>query len=65
MTSRPISPEIVLQGKQGNAQFFAGDGAGTALGTTRFAIDLWTELGRLTTPVKAEDLIDSPGAQGG
>jgi NitT/TauT family transport system substrate-binding protein len=50
---------IVLQGKQGNAQFFAGDGEGTALGTTRFAVDLWTELGRLTTPVKAEDLIDA------
>ena len=50
---------IVLQGKEGNAQLFAGDGEGTALGTTRFAIDLWTELGRLTTPVKAEDLIDA------
>jgi NitT/TauT family transport system substrate-binding protein len=50
---------IVLQGKQGNAEFFSGDGDGTALGTTRFAIDLWTELGRLSTPVKAEDLIDA------
>jgi ABC-type nitrate/sulfonate/bicarbonate transport system substrate-binding protein len=50
---------IVLQGKEGNAQLFAGDGEGTALGTTRFAIDLWTELGRLTTPVKAEDLIEA------
>jgi NitT/TauT family transport system substrate-binding protein len=50
---------IVLQGKEGNAQLFAGDGEGTALGTTRFAIDLWTELGQLTTPVKAEDLIDA------
>jgi NitT/TauT family transport system substrate-binding protein len=50
---------IVLQGKEGNAQLFAGDGEGTALETTRFAIDLWTELGRLSTPVKAEDLIDA------
>ena len=50
---------IVLQGKQGNAEFFAGDGDGTALGTTRFAIDLWTERGRLSTPVKAEDRIDA------
>jgi NitT/TauT family transport system substrate-binding protein len=50
---------IVLQGKEENAQLFAGDGEGTALGTARFAIDLWTELGRLTTPVKAEDLIDA------
>ena len=50
---------IVLQGKEGHAQFFGGDGAGTALGTARFAIDLWTETGRLTTPVKAEDLIDA------
>ena len=59
MPSRPISPEFVLQGKQGNAQFFGGTGPGTALGTARFAIDLWTELGRLSTPVKAEDLIDA------
>jgi NitT/TauT family transport system substrate-binding protein len=50
---------IDLHGKEGNAQLFAGDGEGTALGTTRFAIDLWTRLGRLTTPVKAEDLIDA------
>jgi NitT/TauT family transport system substrate-binding protein len=50
---------IVLQGREGNAQLFTGDGEGTALGTTRFAIDLWTELGRLTTPVKAEDLIEA------
>lgn len=50
---------IVLQGKEGNAQFFGGDGAGTALGTARFAIELWTESGRLTSTVKAEDLIDT------
>lgn len=49
---------ITVQGKTENAAFFGGDGPGTALGTARFAIDLWTELGRLTTPVTAEDLID-------
>jgi NitT/TauT family transport system substrate-binding protein len=50
---------LVLQGKEESGQFFGGTGPGTALGTARFAIDLWTELGRLTTPVKAEDLIDA------
>ena len=50
---------VAVQGKEENAQFFGGTGPGTALGTARFAIDLWTKLGRLTTPVKAEDLIDA------
>jgi NitT/TauT family transport system substrate-binding protein len=50
---------LVLQGKDENAQFFGGSGPGTALSTVRFAIDLWTKIGRLTTPVKAEDLIDA------
>lgn len=50
---------LVLQGQEESAQFFGGTGPGTALGTASFAIDLWTELGRLTTPVKAEDLIDA------
>jgi NitT/TauT family transport system substrate-binding protein len=49
---------ITVQGREQNAQFFGGDGPGTALGTANFAIELWTDLGRLTTPVKAEDLID-------
>lgn len=49
---------LIFQGKEESAQFFGGTGPGTALGTASFAIDLWTELGRLTTPVKAEDLID-------
>jgi NitT/TauT family transport system substrate-binding protein len=50
---------LALQGRDENARFFEGDGPGTALGTASFAIELWTELGRLTTPVKAEDLIDA------
>jgi NitT/TauT family transport system substrate-binding protein len=50
---------LVLQGKEESTQFFGGTGPGTALGTASFAIDLWTDLGRLTTPVKAEDLIDA------
>ena len=50
---------VALQGKDENARFLRGDGPGTALGTTSFAIKLWTELGRLTTPVKAENLIDA------
>lgn len=50
---------IAVQGKEENAQFFGGDGPGTALDTARFAVELWTETGRLTTPVKAEDLIDT------
>jgi NitT/TauT family transport system substrate-binding protein len=47
-----------LQGKEENAELF-GTGPGTVLGTASLAIDLWTELGRLTTPVKAENLIDA------
>ena len=55
---------LVLQGKEESAQFFGGTGPGTALGTASFAIDLWTELGRLTIPVKAEDLIDDRCLEG-
>jgi NitT/TauT family transport system substrate-binding protein len=50
---------LALQGRDENARFFGGDGPGTARGTASFAIELWTELGRLTTPVKAEDVIDT------
>jgi NitT/TauT family transport system substrate-binding protein len=50
---------VALQGRDENARFLGDDGPGTALGTASFAIELWTELGRLTTPVKAEDLIDA------
>ena len=49
---------VALQGREESAQFFGGTGPGTALATASFAIELWTERGRLTTPVKAEDLID-------
>lgn len=49
---------IAVQGKEENAQFFGGTGPGTAQGTASFAIELWSELGRLTTPVHAVDLID-------
>ncbi len=42
-----------------NKQFFTGSGAGSALATTKFAIDLWTKLNVITTPVKAEDMIDA------
>jgi NitT/TauT family transport system substrate-binding protein len=49
---------IAIQGKEENARFFGGTGPGTAQGTASFAIELWTKLGRLTTPVKAGDLID-------
>jgi NitT/TauT family transport system substrate-binding protein len=49
---------VTLQGKEESAQWFGDDGPGTALGTARFAVELWTETGRLTTPVKAENLID-------
>jgi NitT/TauT family transport system substrate-binding protein len=41
-----------------NKQFFSGNGSGTALSTAKFAIDLWTKLGQLTTPEKPEDLVD-------
>ncbi len=47
-----------LQGKEESARLFGGSGPGTALGTASFAVELWTRLGRLTTPVKAEDLVD-------
>jgi NitT/TauT family transport system substrate-binding protein len=50
---------VTLYGKERNAQFFSGSGPGTALATGKFAIELWTTLGRLKTPVKAEDLIDA------
>jgi NitT/TauT family transport system substrate-binding protein len=49
---------VTLQGREENAKFFSGTGPGTAHATASFAIELWTERGRLTTPVKAEDLID-------
>jgi NitT/TauT family transport system substrate-binding protein len=49
---------VTLYDKARNATFFTGDGAGTAIGTTKFAIDLWTKLGEITTPIKAEDLVD-------
>jgi NitT/TauT family transport system substrate-binding protein len=42
-----------------NKQFFSGTGAGTAVGTTKFAVDLWTKLGIVTTPIKPEDLSDA------
>lgn len=44
--------------KARNLEFFGGTGNGTAVGTTKFAIDLWTKQGQITTPVKAEDMID-------
>ncbi len=50
---------VTLYGKERNAQFFSGSGPGTALATVTFAIKLWTHLGRITTPIKAEDLIDA------
>lgn len=50
---------ITPYGKERNAEFFSGSGPGTALHTANFAIELWTKLGRVASPVKAEDLIDS------
>ncbi|MFN8440852.1 MAG: ABC transporter substrate-binding protein [Caldilineaceae bacterium] len=49
---------VTLYDKARNATFFQGDAAGTAVGTTKFAIDLWTQLGQITKPVKAEDMLD-------
>jgi NitT/TauT family transport system substrate-binding protein len=49
---------VKLFDKARNAEFFSGSGEGTALGTTQFAIDLWTNLGQLTTPVTAEEMVD-------
>ena len=48
-----------LYDKARNAQFFSGNGSGSALGTTKFAIDLWTKLGQLTAAEKAEDMVDA------
>jgi NitT/TauT family transport system substrate-binding protein len=42
-----------------NAKFFNGTDKGTATATLKFAIDFYTKLGIITTPVKAEDMIDS------
>ncbi|HJZ48300.1 MAG TPA: ABC transporter substrate-binding protein [Roseiflexaceae bacterium] len=44
--------------KARNLEFFGGNGAGTAIGTAKFAIDLWTKQGQITTPIKPEDLVD-------
>jgi len=49
--------------KARNLEFFGGSGNGTAIGTTKFAIDLWTKLGQITTPIKAEDLVDGSGLE--
>lgn len=50
---------VTLYDKARNVQFFSGSGPGTALATVKFAIDLWTQLGQITTPIKPEDLIDT------
>lgn len=42
-----------------NAKFFNGAGNGTATATLKFAIDFYTKLNIITTPVKAEDMIDN------
>ncbi len=42
-----------------NTKFFTGTDKGTATATLKFAIDFYTKLGIITSPVKAEDLIDS------
>jgi NitT/TauT family transport system substrate-binding protein len=42
-----------------NQQFFGGTGKGTATATLQFAIDFYTKLGVITTPVKAADMIDA------
>ena len=44
--------------KARNLEFFGGSGNGTATSTTKFAIDLWTKQGQITTPIKAEDMVD-------
>ncbi len=41
-----------------NQKFFTGTDQGTATATLKFAIDFYTKLGIITTPVKAEDMID-------
>ncbi len=48
-----------LYDKARNATFFSGSGQGSVLTTTKFAIDFKTKIGDLTTPVKAEDMLDS------
>ncbi|MCI0530177.1 MAG: ABC transporter substrate-binding protein [Nitrospira sp.] len=50
---------VTFYDKARNAQFFSGNGPGTALATVKFAIDLWTQLGQIPTPLKPEDLIDA------
>lgn len=42
-----------------NTKFFTGTDKGSATDTLKFAIDFYTKLGIITTPVKAEDMIDS------
>jgi NitT/TauT family transport system substrate-binding protein len=48
-----------LYDKARNTEFFSGSGPGTAAATVKFAIDLWTQLGQITIPIKPEDLIDA------
>src|SRR5258708_24540114 len=42
-----------------NQTFFSGTGKGTATATLQFAIDFYTKLKIITTPVKAADMIDA------
>jgi NitT/TauT family transport system substrate-binding protein len=55
---------VTLQGREENAEFFSGTGPGTAHATTSFAIELWSERGRLATPVEAEDLVNDSCLEG-
>ena len=41
-----------------NKTLFTGEDKGTAYATLEFAIDFYTKLGIITTPVKAEDMLD-------
>jgi len=48
-----------LYDKARNATFFSGTGQGSAIATTKFAIDFKTKIGDLSSPVKAEDMLDA------
>jgi NitT/TauT family transport system substrate-binding protein len=42
-----------------NKQFFGSTDKGTATDTLQFAIDFYTQLGNITTPVQAADMLDA------
>jgi NitT/TauT family transport system substrate-binding protein len=50
---------VTLYDKTDNEQFFSGTDIGSATGTLQFALDFYTQIGRITDPCKPEDMLDA------